>query len=391
MTRGRILFALVSVALVVAIASGSLAGALTGADEGDDSLYKNLSIFTEVLNLIRRTYVEETAVELLVAGAVDGSTEALDQMATYVPSEHLERYRAAREVGTAHSGVAVIKERGITYALTVIAGSPAAEAELERGDILAEIDGRSTRLMPLWEIQTLLAGPPGTELELEVIRSGQTLDVRLTLGRFEVLPPTIERREGLPVLRLTELGSGVPEQVEPMLTSLAATDENRLMLDLRGVAGGSAEAAFRMASLFAEGDLGELRDREGVIERFRGDREPVWRGQLVVLTDRGSQGASEILATVLRQAAGAELVGGRTFGHAGREASVTLSAGELFLTDAFYAGPDGSPIDTGLEPEVLVTEASRNLSEADVPLGDLILERGLERLRAMEPELEQVA
>ncbi len=89
---------------------------------------------------------------------------------------------------------------------------------------------------------------------------------------------------------------------------------------------------------------------------------------------------------------GAELVGERTFGHAGRQTAIELSTGgELFLTDAFYTGPDDAPILDGLEPALLVSEASRNLSEADVPLRDLILQRGLERLRESQPALKKVA
>ncbi len=88
----------------------------------------------------------------------------------------------------------------------------------------------------------------------------------------------------------------------------------------------------------------------------------------------------------------AELVGEPTFGHAGRQRAVALSTGgELFLTDAFYTGPDEAPLQSSLEPELQVTEANRNLSEADVPLRELILKRGLERLRDAQAPLEKVA
>ncbi len=392
MTRGRALFATLSLLVIVAIASGTFARAVTRDEADEDSLYKSLSIFTEVLNLIRRAYVEETSVDVLFAGALDGTTDALDSMSTFVPSADVERYRQARQIGTGHSGVALVKERGIAYVLAVVPGSPGEAAGLKRGDALAQIDGRRTRRMPLWELQSLFAGEPGTELALEVIRRGQSENRALTLARFEPRAPALERREEVPVLRLWRFEPGTRAAVEPLLTNLAAEGADRLIVDLRGVAGGSSEAAYDVAGLFVSGKLGGLKSRSELLETFTGDRPPVWQGTVVVLTDRATQGASEILAAILRQSGAAELVGEPTFGHAGRQVAVELSTGgELFLTDAFYTGPDDEPIHTSLEPELLVSESSRHLSEAEEPLEELILKRGLERLREAPPRLKQVA
>ncbi len=392
MTRGRVLFATLSILVIVAIASGTFARAVTREQAEEDSLYKSLSIFTEVLNLIRRAYVEETSVDLLFAGALDGTTDALDSMSTFVPGEQVERYRRAREIGAGHSGVAMVKERGIAYVLAVAPGSPGEASGLQRGDAVAQINGRRTRRMPLWEIQALFAGEPGTELALEVIRRGQSEDRTLTLAVFEPPPPAVVRQQEVPVLRLFRFGPETRDAVERLLTSLAAEGADGLVVDLRGVAGGSSAAAYEVAELFVTGKLGGLKSRSEIIETFTGERLPVWQGSLVVLIDRATQGASEILAAILSQSGAAELVGEPTFGHAGRQIAVELSTGgELFLTDAFYTGPDEEPIQTSLEPELLVSESSRNLSEAEVPLQELILKRGLERLREAQPPLKKVA
>ena len=392
MTRGRALFATVSILVIVAIASGTFARAVTRDQAEEDSLYKSLSIFTEVLNLIRRAYVEETSVDALFAGALDGTTDALDSMSTFVPVEEVERYRSAREIGIGHSGVSLVKERGIAYVLAVAPGSPGEEAGLQRGDAVAQIDGRRTRRMPLWEIQTLFAGEPGTALDLEIIRRGQSEEKRLVLHPFEPPAPAVERQDGLPVLQLSRFSAGTTQAVERLLNELTEAGEGGLLLDLRGIAGGSSEAAYGVADLFVDGKLGGLTSRSEVIETFTAARPPVWRGDVVVLIDRATQGASEILAAILQQSETAELVGEPTFGHAGRQTAVALSTGgELFLTDAFYTGPDEAPLQSSLQPELRVTEANRNLSEADVPLPELILKRGLERLREAREPLEKVA
>jgi carboxyl-terminal processing protease len=392
MSRSRLLFVLLSLALLLPMASGTLSRALAKDDTEEDSLYKHLSVFSEILTLIRRTYVEETSMEGLFAGAMDGTTDALDALATYVPADAVETYARTREIGSARSGIELVKERGIAYVVAVSPGSPGADAELRRGDIIAEIDGRSTRRMPLWEIETIFAGEPGRRIELEVLRRGQSQDAAVELRKFEPEAPGAEEHDDVVVVRIGRFRPGIEERVREILTSSPASEREKLVLDLRGVAGGSAESAYKVADLLVRGELGRLEGREGTLATFAGDAEPVWSGRLVVLTDRGSQGASEVLAAVLQQSAEAELVGERTFGHAGRRKSVELSSGaQLIFTDAFYTGPDGEAIRQSLQPEVRVSDATRNLSDTDVPITDLILRRALELLANEEEPLEKVA
>ncbi len=379
--RSRLLFFLVSLAVLLPLATGTLSRlAAQDEDGGSDSIYKQLSVFSEVLSLVRRNYVEETPIDGLFAGALEGTMDALDPLATYVPRESVARYRAARDVGSSHSGILLARQRGFTYVLAVEPGSPAEAAGLQGGDVLAEIDGRSTRQLPLWEIESVLAGEPGTRLELRLLRRGRTIDVELALATFERRGSTLEMREEIPIITVSRFDDALLAELAEHLSQIP--EVGSLLIDLRGAAGGSSETAYGAAALLASGRLGSLADRSGVIREFTHDGEPRWSGRIVLLTNRSSQGAAEVFAAVLAQSAGAELVGERTFGHAGRRAAVELSNGaEVHFTDAFYSGPDGEKIDRSLVPEVLVTEASRRLSESDVPFDELVLERALERVR----------
>lgn len=379
--RARLVFFLLSLAVLLPLASGTLSRLAAQDEDGEsDSIYKQLSVFSEVLSLVRRNYVEETPIDGLFAGALEGTMDALDPLATYVPSDSVARYRAAREIGSRHSGILLARQRGFTYVLTVEPGSPAAAAGLRGGDVLAEIDGRSTRQQPLWEIESLLAGEPGTGLELGLLRRGRTIDVELELSTFERRGATLEMRDGIPIITVGRFDETLPGELDGLLDSLPAVDG--LLIDLRGAAGGSSEIAYGAASLLASGRLGDLAGRSGVIREFTSETEPRWSGRIVLLTNRSSQGAAEVFAAVLAQAAGAEIVGQRTFGHAGRRTVVELSNGaEVHFTDAFYSGPDGEKIDSSLVPETPVTETSRRLSESDVPFDQLMLDRALERLR----------
>ena len=382
MRASRLLFLLLSVALLLPVITGTLSRAATDDAGGTDSLSKNLSVFSEVLSLIRRAYVDETSMEELLAGALDGTTDALDPMATFVPSNSVESYREVRKIGRSHSGLVVAKDRGIAFVVAVESGSPGDEAGLEQGDILAKVGQESTRPMPLWRLQSVLAGEPGTELQLEVLRRGQTLDLDLTLGTYEGLEPVLDDFRGQPVLRLTRFEPQDLDVVRALLARLVDDQVEKLLIDVRGAAGGDADAAYAIAGLFVEGPLGELKAREDANVQYQGNARPIWTGDIVLLIDNGTQGAGEVFATVLKQGTGSQLVGRRSFGLAGRQRMVGLSDGsQVLLTDAFYSGPDGEPIDESLVPDVSVADfgAVTDASEEGEP-EDPTLEKGLEVL-----------
>lgn len=392
MKKSRLVFLLLSIALLLPVISGSLSRASTDEKASSDSLSKNLSVFSEVLSLIRRAYVEETSMEELLAGALDGSSDALDPMATYVPVADVERYREVRRIGRQHSGLTVAKDRGIAFVVAVDPDSPGTEAGLEQGDILAKIDDLSTRRLPLWRLQSALAGEPGTKLALEVLRRGQTHDLTLTLGTYEPQPPAMETIEDQRIIRLTRFEQQDLEALRAMLAGLLAAEVDQLLIDVRGVAGGDAGVAYAMAGLLVDGSLGELRSRDEATLHFQGQEAPIWQGETVILIDSGTQGAGEIFATVMRQLGDSQLVGRSSFGLAGRQRLVPLSDGsQVLLTDAFYSGPDGEPINQGLVPDVRVVDFGQQAAEGEEAGEDLTLEKGLELLRGSEESLREVA
>lgn len=385
LASSRLLFVLLTILLLAPIATGSVRRAIASSEEKDDSFYREFSVFTEVLEHIRKRYVEETSLDALFAGAFDGAVDALDPTATYVPQDAVASYRNALSRGIEHSGLHLVRDRGFLFVVGVASGSPGEVAGLESGDILSKLDGRSTRLTPLWKAQSILAGEPGTVVEIQALRQGQVKEFVVTLGPFEAEEPGLEMRDGVAVLRPGQFEPGLAERLERLLTAPEIVSSVPLVLDLRSLAGGDVAAALAAADLFADGPLAELRERSSVIETYRSARPRIWKGRLVLITNRSSQGASEVFAAALKQSAGAVTVGSRTFGHAGRSASRTLSAGgELFYTDAFYTAPDGTVLNEALEADVRVTGSSRRLAEADRSLDELIMDRAIEL--ALEPE-----
>ncbi len=376
-------------ALFVGLVAGSPVAAAAGGEveAAQDSRYRYLSVYAEILSLVDRAYVEETDAQTLVLSSLEGLTDALDPFALYVPPAEVDAYLAAGAAAADRSGLLVLKERGVAYVVATEEGGPAARAEIRRGQIVKTIQGRSTREMPLWRIRRLLGAPAGTRLSLELLDQGRELDVQLELAEFERAGPSWRSVRGVGVLRVPGLRGQTASAIDAFLAGDAG---ERLVVDLRGVAGGDPEAAYALAERFARGELGALVGRHGALRRFASPLSgsglpPLWTGRLAVLVDRGTLGAAEILATVLRQACGAKLVGERTFGHAGRIETIGLTSGaRLELTGSFYTytGPDGEPLDGSLEPDLAVRPAlpPSGAGPDEVPPRDEVLERAVDLL-----------
>ena len=381
MTANRVRFLVASLVVTACLGAASWLAAQSREKAPEpDSLYKHLSVFSEVLGLVRQAYVEETDMESLMAGAYEGAADALGAFAVYVPAEKVAEFRRVRSGPPPQTGLFLVRQQGWIYVAGVAEGSAADRGGFERGDLVAKVDGEPTRELQIWQIEAHLASHRDGPVKVVVVRKGENEELELPAPNGSLPAATSRREENVPVLRIARFDEGTEATVARELKQLAGSRE--LLVDLRGTAGGDPEVAYRVADLFATGDLGALKTRDEVRKRFAATGEPEWRGEVVVLVDRGTLGAAELLAAVLDDAAEATVVGEPTFGHAGHRSQVELSSGALLeLTDAFYAGPDGEMIDDSLEPDVLVDERSRTLREKDLTLDELILRRGLGALR----------
>jgi carboxyl-terminal processing protease len=379
----RLLFMALSVVCLAPFVVGSLIAAET---DQEDSLFKQLSVLSEVLTLIQRTYVDDTAIRDLLDGALEGTTDALDPMATFVPADFTQTYAETRRVGSSRSGLLVARDRGVAYAVAVAEGSPSATAGVEPGDVISAVDGVSTRNMALWRLHGILAGAPGTQLELELLRNGQSRAATLELGAFEPPGPSLTFSEDVAVLRIPGFDAMTTGAVRDLIADSIGGQEE-LIVDVRGAAGGLPEVAYEIAALFAKGRLGALSSRDTELRSFDSDLPPLWQGTIAVVVDGATQGPAEILATVLKQSTSATLVGEPTFGLAGRVDLIDLpSGGQVLMTDALFAGPDGQPIDERLRPDETVRSSLRSLGDGDEPVQDLMLRRAVEILQGARQE-----
>src|SRR5689334_5917798 len=149
MTKKKIAFLTMSVAFLMTL----LGGALFGQASSKTSIYRPLSIFTEVFDLVRSNYVEPVSSDQLMDGAFSGVTDAIDEFSYYVPPAQMAAYKSFTDVEDNGVGVILTKRFGYAYVVSAIAGSPAANAGLERGDFIEKIDGQPVQKLAVWQVR----------------------------------------------------------------------------------------------------------------------------------------------------------------------------------------------------------------------------------------------
>lgn len=314
MTKSRIASFFASLALL-----GTLFVVLPGlgADDrkekgGKDSVYRPLSLFTEVLSIVRGNYVEKVDVAPLMQGAFAGMTEAMDPFSEYVPPEKMvafEAARAAREKADhVESGLVLARRAGYPLVVTAVPGSPAASAGIRSDDLLEKVGGVSGRSLALWEVEAALSGKAGGKATVLVVRESKPRRQTLEIVRTSWTPqlPSAERVSGELVVKLPAFGPGTADALARLLDPLDRTKS--LVLDLRGNAWGSFDEAARAEALFGPaGAIGELKGRKIATKSWKAEAgQRVHSGGLVLLVDSGTAGPAELFAAALRESAAKE-------------------------------------------------------------------------------------
>jgi carboxyl-terminal processing protease len=321
----------------------------------------------QVLDTLERSYYEPIDSTKLEQASVEGIIEALgDPYTDYLDPEELAALRERND--GAYYGVGLqVAQRGNRLVVTrVFDDSPAADAGLAAGDRLVSVGGRPTEGRTLEQVVTEIRGPEGTEVRLGVVvRDGGRRDLELTRERIRV--PAVDSRmetvSGARVgyVRLAQFTRGAADALRESVEGLRERGAQALVLDLRGDPGGLVNEAVGVAGAFLP-DGTPVVVTEGLHSpqrTFRTDDRPVAGDlPLIVLVDRGSASASEIVAGALRDAGRGRLVGERTFGKALVQSTRLLrDGGALKLTTARYLTPDGFDLATrGLPPSVKVVD-----------------------------------
>src|SRR5437016_2918975 len=141
MSKKKTAFLTLSAVLLLTLVGGVLYGQITQRN----NVFRYLSIFTEVFDLVRNNYVEAVSSDQLMDGAFSGVTDAIDEFSYYVPPAQMAVYRTYVDSEDNGMGLVVTKRFGYAYVIASIPGSPAAKAGIERGDFIEKVDGKATQ------------------------------------------------------------------------------------------------------------------------------------------------------------------------------------------------------------------------------------------------------
>jgi carboxyl-terminal processing protease len=308
-----------------------------------------LRIFESVLQHIQNDYVDEPNMDKVRAGALRGLAYGLDPYSTYLTADQIKDYRSNAATSNVGIGAELSQVSSYLYVISPVKGSPADQAGVRAGDIIEYIDAKATRDISLYDAKQLLKGAPGSEVKLRILRANSR-PITLSVKRGAFKAPAAEARmdnSRVGILKVNSLAEGEAADVKARLNDLQKQGAQKVVLDLRGVAGGALPEGITVANLFIkDGVLGETVGREGKsLNTFNADPKlAVFNGPMVVLIDAGTAGAAEVVASAVLERKRGELVGEKSFGAGAEQQLFTLRDGDgLLLTTVKWASSAGKP------------------------------------------------
>lgn len=365
------------------------------------SRYEDLALFTNVLDLVRKSYVEPVDEHKLVQGAVRGMLQELDPHSSYLdPDAHREMQIDTR--GEFYGlGIEITKRPdGFVEIVSPIDGTPAARAGLKARDQIISIcpeprpedwtsDCKLTKAMTLFDAVKLMRGPKGSEIKIRILREGMAAPKPVTVVRDVVKVLSVEGRllePGYAYVRIRSFQERTDKDLRAVLDHLQAGGNEPiqgLVLDLRDNPGGLLDQAVRVADEWLTDGLvvytkGRTDDQR---QEFRAGAEgdqPAYR--MIVLVNAGSASASEIVAGALQDQKRALVIGVQTFGKGSVQTVFPLEDGSgLRLTTALYYTPGGRSIqEVGIAPDIVVESVAPAAADAAEATPRRLREKDLE-------------
>jgi len=327
----------------------------------------------EILNYVQTEHISSPDPGTLTRGAIEGLIDTLDDPYTeYLPGEELEEFN--RSLDGDYVGVGIQLEPGEVYPVVVntIENAPARDAGVKPGDLLIKVEGVDVAGEPLGKVVQRIRGLEGTTVRLTLRRQGAG-DFEIGLDRANINMPTVSGLfldGGTGYIGISSFGAYTAGEFREVLAGQIRRGADKLILDLRDNPGGLLQGAVQIISCFVEpGKLAvSVAYRGGDRQEYHTDGAPIARNMpVVILVNRNSASAAEILTGALQDYGAAVLAGERTYGKGTVQAVIPLKAGgALKLTIARYHTPKDRVIDgTGLDPDIQVLTPDLQLAAAE--------------------------
>ncbi|MDP9128250.1 MAG: S41 family peptidase [Pseudomonadota bacterium] len=340
-----------------------------GKSEPDASdTFKQLTLFSDVLERVRADYVDPVTDDKLIETALNGMLSSLDPHSSYLNKKSFQEMQTETKGEFGGLGMEVTMENSIVKVISPMDDTPAFKAGIQAGDLVTHIDGKLVTGMSLSDAVDKMRGAPDTKVTLTIRRGGLTgkpFDVTLTRAVIHVQSVKWEQKENIAYIRITTFN----EQTQTGLNKALLEAEEKIggklegyVLDLRNNPGGLLEQAVSTAGTFLEpgqqvvSTRARHKEEDQNFSAIGGDKA---HGKpIVVLINGGSASASEIVAGALQDQHRAVLVGIKSFGKGSVQTIIPVAGGgAMRLTTARYYTPSGRSIQAlGIEPDITVEQ-----------------------------------
>ena len=327
------------------------------------------ALIQHVFDFIQRYYIEDVDPQVIFEGAMTGIFNALDDPNSFFMTE-AEMNRMGDTTQGTFGGVGLIITKPVgeradgrppfVEVVSPIEGTPGWQAGIETGDFIVEIDGEATDRLTMEEVLARLRGTPGANVDL-LIQRGERLEFPVTITRAIIEVPTAHHAMigDIGYLRLLTFTPMTANRAALAIREFQQNNYRGLILDLRNNSGGLLNAAIEVSSLFLDGGVVvRTRSRIPTENRVYNTRRASLVGPeipIVVLINRGSASAAEIVAGALKDRNRAFLVGERTFGKGSVQQVLPLGTAGFRVTTAHYYTPSNVNIDrVGIPPDRVV-------------------------------------
>lgn len=352
--------------LVVFLSAGITTFALAFGDEKVVTVGTERPEFDklyEAFDTLKSGYYKNIDQKKAINGAINGMVESLDDpYSDYMSNEEAESFHGSISSSFQGIGAEIQEKDSHIVIVSPIKGSPAEKAGLKPNDMIMSVNGKSLQGMNSTQAVTLIRGKKGTKVELSIQRPGTDAPMTVPIIRDDIPIETVYGEmvgDGIAKVQITSFSSNTSKELVETLNELNGKGMKGLVLDLRQNPGGLLDQAISISSMFVpKGKLVlKVEDRNGKIKEYPSQNEGNPNLPLVVLIDKGSASASEILAAAVKESAGVKLIGEKSFGKGTVQTASDFKDGSnLKFTTAKWLTPNGNWIHKkGINPDVAVS------------------------------------
>jgi len=339
--------------------------------KNSNKLYEKIDLFSEVLETIKKEYVDEVDQAEIMDSAINGLLQSLDPYSAYMSPKSFDGMQTDTKGEFGGLGIEIGMESGVVKVISPIDDTPAANAGIKSGDYIVRINDQQVQGKTLTEAVELMRGPVGSEIKLTVRRKKERKALEFKIKRAVIEVKSVEakiigKKNKIGYLRLKSFNENSDEQLFESINDFERKKKlTGYILDLRNNPGGLLTQAISITNFF-------LNDGEIVSTKGRGIRETrkffarkgdgISGKPLIIITNNGSASASEIVSGALKDHKRAIILGEKTYGKGSVQSIIPLkNGGGLRLTISKYYLPSGKSIsEIGVLPDIFVEEIGKD-------------------------------